>query len=305
MTNTVQVSPVALFAYMRPEHLRATVESLRANAEAPFTHVTVFCDAPKRPEHAAGVAAVRAYVKRIECFASVEVIERERNLGLAASIVDGVTRIVEAHGRVIVVEDDLLLSPYFLRYMNEGLDIYANDEAVASIHGYAYPVAETLPDTYFLRGADCWGWATWRRAWSHLRLGGADLLIELKHLGLTHEFDFDGSYCYTQMLRDQIAGRNDSWAVRWHASCYLDGMLTLYPGRSLVHNIGNDASGTHCEDVEIYAQAVAQTPVLVQRQSLQQSAAARNAVVSFLGGHKRTLSQRLKRALLRAIKVTA
>lgn len=296
-------APVALFAYMRPDHLRTTVASLRANPEARRTALTVFCDAPKKPEHAAGVEAVRAFADTIDGFASVTVVRRERNFGLAASIIDGVTRLTETHGRVIVVEDDLLLSPHFLRYMNEALDLYADDEQVASIHGYCYPVTGALPETFFLRGADCWGWATWRRAWAHFRPDGKALLAELQQRRLTHEFDYDGQYGFTRMLRDQIAGRNDSWAIRWHASCYLAGMLTLYPGRSLVHNIGNDASGTHCDERTDYAQTVAAEPVPVARQPLEVSTTARAAFVGFFRAGNPGPVARVARALRRVLKV--
>ena len=302
----IERAPVALFAYMRPDHLRTTVASLRANPEAPYTHLTVFCDAAKKPEHAAGVDAVRAFAYAIDGFASVTVVQRERNLGLAASIIDGVSRLVETHCRVIVVEDDLLLSPHFLRYMNEALDLYAHDTRVASIHGYCYPVGQSLPETFFLRGADCWGWATWKRAWTQFRADGAALLAELETRGLTHEFDYDGQYGFTRMLRDQIAGRNDSWAIRWHASCYLDDLLTLYPGRSLVHNIGNDASGTHCDERADYAhQSVAAEPVRVEHQSVEVSTVARSAFVDFFRSGRPGPVTRVARALRRALRVGA
>ena len=298
-------APVALFAYMRRDHLRTTVTSLRANPEALRTHLTVFCDAARKAEHATGVDEVRAFANMIDGFASVTVVRRERNLGLAASIIDGVSRLTEAHGRVIIVEDDLLLSPHFLRYMNEALNLYADDMRVASIHGYCYPVGRPMPETFFLRGADCWGWATWARAWSHFRDDGAALLADLERRGLTLEFDYDGQYGFTRMLRDQIAGRNDSWAIRWHASCYLDHLLTLYPGRSLVHNIGNDASGTHCDERMDYAQTVAAEPVHVERQPVQVSAAARSAFVEFFRARRPGPVARMARALWRALKVAA
>ena len=300
MTHAVsRPAPVALFAYRRPEHLRMTVESLRANPEARDTQLTVFCDAARTTEHEDAVAAVHAYADAITGFAAVTVVKRERNLGLAGSIIDGVTRLTEAQGRVIAVEDDLLLSPHFLRYMNDGLALYEGDAQVASIHGYCYPVAEPLPETFFLRGADCWGWGTWRRAWSRFQPDGASLLTALQAQGLTRAFDLDGEYGFSRMLRDQIAGRNDSWAVRWHASCYLDGLLTLYPGRSLVHNTGNDASGTHGGLRTDYAQAVATSPVHVERLPLEASEAARQAFVRFFREGRSSPMRRAAQAVRR------
>jgi hypothetical protein len=294
-------APVALFGYRRPEHLRLTVESLRANAQAGATHLTVFCDAARSPEHADAVAAVRAYADAISGFASVTVVKREHNLGLARSIIDGVTRLCEAHGRVIVVEDDLLLSPHFLRYMNDGLALYEGDAGVASIHGYCYPVADPLPETFFLRGADCWGWATWQRAWSRFEPDGARLLSALQARSLTHAFDLDGQYGFTRMLGEQIAGRNDSWAVRWHATCFLEGLLTLYPGRSLVHNLGNDASGTHCGRSSALDQVVATSPVRVERIPTQENATARRAVIRFLHAGRSNVLTRSVVALRRLL----
>lgn len=298
-------APVALFAYRRPDHLRRTVASLLANPEAARTRLIAFCDAAARPQHQADAAAVRAYVEGIEGFAAVEVIHRPHNLGLAGNIIDGVGRVAERFGHVIVVEDDLLVSPHFLRFMNDGLSLYAQEPRVASIHAYTYPVAQRLPETFFLRGADCWGWATWRRAWQHFRPDGTALLAELRSRGLMAEFDLDGSYAYSTMLRDQIAGRNDSWAVRWHAACYLDDLLTLYPGRSLVHNIGNDASGTHGEDRDVYTQLPALDPVAVEPLPLQPSAQARSAFVEYFRSLKPNPMQRLGRALRRLARSSA
>jgi hypothetical protein len=297
MTTTSKLAPVVLFAYMRPDHLRLTVDSLRANPESAHTALTVHCDAPKRPEHQAGVDAVRAYVETIDGFASVRRVFRDRNLGLARSIVSGVTEALQAGDRVIVLEDDLLLSPHFLRFMNDGLECYRDDTRVGSIQGYWYPVERPLPETFFVAGADCWGWATWARAWAHFQPDGRLLLAELKQRRLTRAFDFDGTYPYTRMLRGQIAGRNDSWAVRWHASCFLRDLLMLYPGRSLVDNVGHDGSGTHCAAEATYTTAVAAAPVRVERIAVEASAAARAALVDF---HRRTQDPLWRKVLLRA-----
>ena len=293
------LAPVVLFCYMRPEHLARTVDSLQRNPEAARTHLRVYCDAARKPEHQAAVDAVRRFVASITGFASVTPIHRPQNLGLARSIIDGVSSTLQAFGRVIVLEDDLVLSPHFLAYMNAGLATYQDDAQVASIHGYCYPVPQTLPETFFLRGADCWGWATWSRAWAHFEADGARLLEQLRQRRLTRDFDLDGSYPYTAMLRGQIAGRNDSWAIRWHASCFLRDMLTLYPGRSLVVNIGNDASGTHCGPTEVYTGTLDPRPVAVQRIALAPSVAGLAAFVDFF---RRTHESLLRRALRRLVR---
>jgi hypothetical protein len=286
-------APVLLFAYARPEHLRRALESLRANAEAADTALIVYCDGAKRPEHQQAVDQVRALVASVSGFASVTPVFRPHNLGLGASIIGGVTEQLACHGRVIVVEDDLVVSRHFLRYMNDALELYANVPRVGSIHAYCYPTGQALPETFFLRGGDCWGWATWSRAWVHFNPDGAFLRRALHKRALERQFDLDGAYPFTRMLDDQAAGRNDSWAVRWYASCFLDDLLTLYPGRSLVHNIGNDASGTHSGATDAFAQAVATTHVPVLEQPIEASAEARRAFSRYLS-RQRSLWRRLR-----------
>ncbi|MBY0340735.1 MAG: hypothetical protein K2Q19_06180 [Rhodocyclaceae bacterium] len=286
-------APIALFAYARPEHLRRTVASLLLNDEAIETPLYVFCDAPRRESLRAQCAEVKEVVESITGFQSVTRVYRSENWGLAKSIVAGVGQVLNAHGQVIVVEDDLIVSPFFLRYMNDGLSMYAADKEVASIHGYTYPVSEPLPETFFIRGADCWGWATWERAWRVFEPNGKALLNRLTRLHLTRAFDLQGAYPYTQMLKDQIEGRNDSWAIRWHASCFLEEMLTLYPKHSLVDNIGNDSSGTHCISTDAFQQRVAMSPVNVERLELSESSSAARAFQAFLG-RQTSLTARLK-----------
>lgn len=271
-------APVALFAYMRPDHLARTLQALQADPLAPRTRLYLFLDAARSPAHQAGVDAVRALVKDLQGFAAVECLSRSQNMGLARSIIDGVGQVLHHHERVIVLEDDLVVSPHFLGYMNRALQLYADDEAVASVHGYIYPVDRALPETFFLRGADCWGWATWRRAWAHFNPDGAALLADLRAQGLTSAFDFNGAYPYTRMLEHQIAGRNNSWAIRWHASCFLRGMLTLYPGRSLVRNIGNDDSGTHSATNRDFDVELATTSPRLERLPLRPSDEGTRAV---------------------------
>src|SRR3989344_4735411 len=208
------LAPIALFVYNRPEHTRRTVEALLKNEGASESALFVFSDAAKNPVAAEGVQEVRAYLKTITGFKSIEILERRENYGLARSIVEGVTDLTNRFGQVIVLEDDLVTSPYFLRYMNEALALYADEERVVSIHGYVYPVTGTLPETFFLRGTDCWGWATWKRGWDLYEADGAKLLAELKSNNFLESFDFGGAYRFSDMLRRQVRGANDSWAIR-------------------------------------------------------------------------------------------
>jgi hypothetical protein len=295
----MRTSPIALFVYNRPLHTQRTVEALLANELAPQSDLVVFSDAAKSPQSAAAVAAVRTYLRTIRGFRTVSIHEREMNAGLAGSIIAGVTALCEEHGRAIVLEDDLVTSPWFLSYMNQGLRMYEDDARVASIHGYCYPVAEELPETFFQRGADCWGWATWARAWRSFETDGSKLLQTLIDRRLDRAFDLDGAFSFTQMLRDQIAGKNDSWAVRWHATCFIEGKYTLYPGRSLVENIGNDASGTHCQTTEEYSAGLTGQPIRLERIDVESCDSARRAFAKFL---RRTTRGRMRRMLERVMK---
>ena len=241
----VNLAPIVLFVYNRPWHTQQTVEALQKNKLASESELFIYSDEAKNDDARVSVDEVRKYIDNITGFKKITVIKRDKNWGLANSIIDGVTKIVNEYGRIIVLEDDLVTSPYFLKFMNEGLTMYENEDKVASIHGYIYPI-DNLPNTFFIKGADCWGWATWKRAWDVFEPNGQKILDELKSRGLEKGADFNNSYGLTQMLKDQIKGKNNSWAVRWYMSAFLKDMLTLYPGKSYVQNIGNDDRGTHC-----------------------------------------------------------
>lgn len=242
-------APVTLFVYNRPTHTRKTVEALLKNKEAAETDLYVFCDGPKAdsiPEQQEKINAVRDYIRSVSGFKSITIFESTVNKGLAQSIIEGVTSIINKHQRVIVLEDDLVTSTGFLSYMNTGLDVYENNETVISIHAYNYPIPTLgLPETFFIRGADCWGWATWKRGWDLFESNGALLKKQLEEQNLVHQFNINGSNPFFDMLIQQIEGKVNSWAIRWHASAFLKNKLTLYPAKPVVFNIGLDNSGTH------------------------------------------------------------
>lgn len=246
-------APIIVFAFNRPLHLKRTLDALAACPESGTSELRIYCDAARDALGAANVDSVRAVARGESRFGSCTVIEAVANKGLARSIIDGVTETVDRSGRVIVLEDDIVVHPTFLTFMNSGLDVYQHRAEVASICAYMYPIDPGgLPRTFFLRGTDCWGWATWKRAWDAFEPDGSRLLQQIDARNLRWEFDMDGSYPYCKMLENQIVGRNNSWAIRWHASAYLKGMLSCFPSRSLVQNIGNDGSGSHCETTDIY-----------------------------------------------------
>jgi hypothetical protein len=275
-------APIALFAYNRLWHLQKTVEALLENPLAEQSRCIVFSDGPKNDDDRKQIDEVRTFLHGISGFKDLQIVAHSNNLGLSASLIGGITSMVEAFGQVIVIEDDILVGKSFLSYMNDALSLYEQEERVASIHGYIYPMeGVTLPETFFLRGADCWGWATWHRGWRLFNPDAAILLAELRRKQLESEFNLENAYDFTGMLEASAANRNDSWAIRWHASAFLNDKLTLYPGRSLVRNIGIDRSGTHCGKNAHFDVVVDHLPINVSRIPIQENVYARKAVTAF------------------------
>jgi len=237
-------APIALFCYNRLDCLKQTVSALQANEPAHRSDLFIFSDGPKPGEDSAAVCGVRAYLATVTGFRSVRISEAETNRGLANSVIPGVTEIVDRYGRIIVVEDDIVTAPFFLEFMNEALEFYRDEEKVAGIHGWRPPGGISVPDTFFTNEVGCWGWATWKRGWDLFEPDGEKLLEQFTSREQIDEFNVFGSYPFYEMLRDQAAGRVDSWAIRWYASVFLKGRLGLQPGKNMVRNIGL-TSGTH------------------------------------------------------------
>lgn len=275
-------SPILLFVYNRPAHLRQLVDSLLRNAEAARSPLFVYSDAARDERDRPAVAEVRRCVHALQGFASVTVIEREENWGLARNIIDGVSTQVERYGRVIVLEDDLIVAPYFLRFMNEALDLYEDEPRVGHIQACDFTQDPALPYTFLIKWTGSWGWATWRRAWAHFNPNGSELLQQLEERRLTRRFDFDGNYRFTRMLRRQIEGKNNSWAIRWNASLFLKDILSLNVGRSLVDNRGFDGSGTNCGGGSLYASRLWMEPLPVEKiASIEENQEARRCFARY------------------------
>ena len=227
-------APIVLFTYSRLKNTQETIDCLLRNVEAASSDLFVFSDAPKNEKAAVAVAAVREYLHSVTGFRSVRIIERESNFGLVKNITSGVSEVVNRYGRVIVLEDDHSVAPYFLKYMNEALACFEKREDIACIHGYVYPHKNKLPEAFLIKGADCWGWGTWKRAWDLLDMDASRLYKEIVRQGRQKEFEFNGSYPYMQMLKEQVDGAARSWAICWYASTFLLNRYTVYPDESLV-----------------------------------------------------------------------
>ena len=239
--------PVAMFAYNRPSHTAAMLSALQACHDVDSFEFHFFSDAAKRPEHDAAVREVRELLQqRAPAFAAT-IHERSENFGLARSIVDGVSRLCAHYGQVIVIEDDLILAPDFLRYMRSALEHYRDVPEVMQVSGYTIAPPPSLScDAFLLPVTTTWGWATWARAWeafSWQAEGWPESRTESAWLSV---FDLGGDGRYTRMLEDRIAGRNDSWGILWWYAVSRARGLVVYPRHSLVCNDGFDGSGVHC-----------------------------------------------------------
>lgn len=248
-----QRTPVAIFIYNRPEHTERLIHSVLKCDRRDECEFVFFSDGAKNDTHAAGVAATRAVVRDHLGALRGELVERTANLGLARSIESGVSALCASHGRVIVVEDDLVLNPNFLGYMIDGLDRYQDESSVMQVAGCTLsPAGNPVFDAFFIPVTTTWGWATWQRAWKHFSWQAADFDALRRDADFLGRFNLGGACDFTQMLDDRLAGRNDSWGILWWYAVARCRGLVLYPARSLVWNGGFDGSGVHCGESTLF-----------------------------------------------------
>ncbi len=286
------LAPIALFVYNRPEHTRRTISYLKKNLLAEESRLFIFSDGPKTEADKTKVEEIRQMAKEVTGFKSVKLITRKENLGLANSIISGVTKLVNEYDKVIVFEDDLLSSRYTLQYFNEGLNRYANEEKVMHIGAYMYDLADkNLPETFFYRAATSWGWATWARAWKYFE-PDADKLTDQFNKQKIHCFSIEGTMNFWKQIQQFKAGKNNSWAIRWYASIFLKNGLTLNPSHSLIHNIGHDGSGVHSNNENTYNVQIAHEPITCFPVEIKEDPKAYQAIKQFLKKRKGSLIQR-------------
>ncbi len=246
-------APIILFVYKRLDHLKLVIKSLKKNKECQKSTLIIYSDSNKDMKDKHDVEQVRSFIKKIKGFKKVEINLRRKNFGLANNIVNGINKIFKKYEKAIILEDDIIVSSSFLKYMNSNLNLYSKYKNVASIHGYCYPLKNKnrINDFFFIKGADCWGWGTWKRAWKKYINNAEYLLKKIQNQKSQKEFDFNYSYPFFEMLK--ITNEtNHSWAIKWYASAFINNMLTLYPKKSFTENIGNDGSGTNSSNVNYY-----------------------------------------------------
>lgn len=244
-------APIALFTFKRPEHTRRTLESLAQNPEFVESPVFIYCDGARNAAESVQVEETRKLVRDWP-HPNKTIVERDRNWGLAKSVIEGVTQLCSEYGRVIVVEDDLVVSPVLLNYLNAALDRYADEPKVMQVSAHMFPVEiESDCDAVMLPFTTSWGWATWSRAWKCFdpAMTGYENLRSKR--ALRWQFDMDGSYPSFRMLKQQKYGKIHSWAIRWYLSVFTAKGLVLFPKQTLVRNEGFDGSGTNCKTPQV------------------------------------------------------
>ncbi len=250
----INLAPVVLFVYNRPEHTSRTLKFLELNRLAHESRLIIFSDGPKMDSDIPKVTKVRKLINNINGFKSIEIIERPRNLGLANSVITGINEIFNTDEKVIVMEDDLECTPDFLDFMNESLNRYELDKDVFSVSAYSYPLT-SLKDypysVYFSYRGSSWSWATWKDRWQSIDWDIKDSDRFIKDKKLQHAFNKGGDDL-SAMLIKQINGLIDSWAIRFAYNAHKQNEIHLLASRSKVNNIGQDNSGTHSRRTSKY-----------------------------------------------------
>lgn len=244
-------APIVLFVYNRPWHTQQTVEALQKNELASESILYVFADGEKANatvEQKENIAEVKRYIHSISGFKEIHIEESIVNKGLANSVISGVTKVIEKYGKVIVLEDDIVTHPFFLRFMNEALEYYENDSRIFMIGGFnsKFKIPTWYKKDVFIVHRSCsWGWGMWKDRWdlADWSVSGFDEFVsDPKQVALFNR----GGNDMAPMLSDQMAGRIDSWAIRWDYCMYKYNGYCLHYRYSLAENIGFDLFGTHC-----------------------------------------------------------
>ena len=286
--NLEKFSPIGLFVYKRLSHTQKVIEALKRCDLHQNSDLYIFSDGPKKDDSEHEIAEVRNYIQDISGFRSVQIIEREKNIGLANSIIEGTSFLCKKYGRAIILEDDIVLAPNFLKYINEALNLYSEDEVVMQISGNMFPLKNPglLPDSFFCKMSTSWGWATWDRAWKRFNPNAQDLLKKIETKVNRHEFNI-GGYDYLSMLKMQAENKISSWAIRWYASMFIYDGLCLHPSYSMVENIGFDDSGTHCKVGHIYKVKLDKHPLITLPHIVEELPAGRKALEEFFMDSKK------------------
>jgi len=278
------LAPIVLFAYNRPHHTLKTLESLKNNDLADQSSLYIYCDGPKQNcsvEDREQIRLVRKIVHEQQWCGKVKVVESDTNDSHPVNLVRRVSEMVNEFGRIIVLEDDLVLGKGFLKYMNEALELYENEDKVFYISGYLPPVMKkNLPETFFVQNFSNWGWGTWKRAWDKFMHDANEILAVIKTQDQIKRFNMDGSINHYILLKKCAEGPWKYWDVRWFGTVVVNNGLILHPKKSLVRNIGHDKSGMHCDDDFVLKHQPIINYVTVQKVPLRENLAVRRSIKS-------------------------
>lgn len=294
-----QLAPIAVFAYRRTAHLAAVLDSLERCPEFAASPVYVFSDGPRDAAAESDVRDVRQMLAG-RARPNMTIVESPRNRGLANSIIAGVSDLCDRHGRAIVIEDDLVVSPVLLAWFNHALDRYRDEARVWQVSGHQFPAPEfqSRDQGMFLNLSTSWGWATWDRAWRGFDASATGWQAVTQDQAVRDRFDLNGSYPYAEMLEQQMRGEVDSWAIRWWWSMFRADALGLFPPRTLVSNIGEDGTATHKPSRLVRLLKPMEAPALMQAvpdfpRTVMVDDAAQQAVRDFLRRSQRPFWKRL------------
>lgn len=244
------LAPVVIFVYSRPEHTKRAIESLAKNEKAKYSDIFIFSDGPSNCKDIENINKVRNYIFSLvdkHIFKSIEIQISENHKGLANSVISGVTKILNQFDKVIVLEDDLIVTTDYLDFMNEGLDYFKDYKEIWSISGYSPNIKvpnNYLYDIYFSYRGCSSGWGTWKDRWELIDWDVKDWEMFRRNIIKQIKFNRGGSDL-SLMLHNQMKGKIDSWAIRWCYAQFKLNKLTVYPVKSKVKNIGMDGTGTH------------------------------------------------------------
>ncbi|MBN1252132.1 MAG: glycosyltransferase [Bacteroidales bacterium] len=245
--NISNISPIAIFVYNRIEHLKLTIESLQKNKLSFDSKLYIFSDGAKSENDKEKISEIRNYIADIKGFKKIEIIERNENFGLAKNIISGVSEIIEKFGKIIVLEDDLVVSHDFLEYMNRALEFYENNENIFSISAYsgAIKIPENYKnDVFLLKRINSWGWASWKNRWQTIDWQMSDFEDFIKDKHQRNQLNKSGLDLSIMLLK-QYQKKINSWAIRFNYACYKQNKLNVYPIGTKVINKGADGSGSN------------------------------------------------------------
>ena len=296
----VSYSPIVIFVYRRLHHTRLTIESLLQCEESIHSELYIFSDAPKSRKDDDDVIKVRNYIKTIRGFKRIFIIYRESNFGLAKNIILGLNGIFKEHEKAIILEDDIVVSRYFLKFMNAALDLYRKESKIWHVSGWNYPMnySNYHQNSYFLQLPNCWGWATWADRWRFFEKDPS-YIIDLWSNDMKYRFTIQGAnYNFWQQVVYNKKNKINTWAIFWYATIFQNNGLCLNPVKTLTQNIGNDGTGENCGDIDFYTSVLNEDYNISFPKFIELNVAFHRLIYDFYVNNRISIFQRLRKRLV-------